>query len=48
MMRALSWLHYFVQSMRSRRSLRKSDRMHNVLVLYGGRPIAAMEWRAPR
>ena len=41
-------LLFMYESWRAPRALRQRDRIHNVLVLYGGRPIAAAEWRAAR
>lgn len=47
-MRALSWLHFYLESSRARRTLRDCDRLEYVAAIVDGRVIACMQWRSPR
>lgn len=42
-----AWRDHMPPSFRSRRRLSSTDRLRNVLIRYGGQPIAGAQWREP-
>lgn len=47
-MKAPSWLHFYLETFRPRRTLRDHDARRNVAVVVDGCVIAGMAWRAGR